>query len=149
LCAPTPPQVHVTARALLPSTSIISFTLGAGLSFTTFVNTTPVAPGKAINRFALIRRLSSDPTGIFNASLWDGMARRAMLRILGEDREMVEALTPGALDVEVSVKADLPQTAFRKLRQEYLDMGYGVALPEHSGGGKGKCGGSKGVRKDM
>lgn len=71
-----------------------------------------------------------------------------MLRILGEDREMVEALTPGALDVEVSVKADLPQTAFRKLRQEYLDMGYGVALPDHAGG-KGKCGGSKGVRKDM
>ena len=129
----------------MPSTSVISFTLGAGLSFTTFVNTTPIAPGRSINRFALIRRLSTDPTGIFNASLWDGIARRAMLRILGEDREMVEALTPGALDVEVSVKADLPQTAFRKLRQEYLDMGYGVAP-----GDGGKCGSKeKGLRKDM
>ncbi len=27
---------------------------------------------------------------------------------------------------EYSVRADLPQIAFRKLRQEYVDMGYGV-----------------------
>lgn len=40
------PEVHVTARAFLPSTSVISFTLGAGLSFTTFVNTVPVSANK-------------------------------------------------------------------------------------------------------
>ena len=72
------------------------------------------------------------------------MARKAMLRILGEDRQVVERLAPDALDVEVSVKADLMQTGFRKLRQEYLDMGYGVPLPEGRGGG---C--SRGGRKDM
>lgn len=127
--APRPAQVKVTAKALLPSTSVISFTLAAGLSFTTFVCTTPVAPGRSVNRFALVRRLASDPTGVFNASLWDPLARRAMLRILGEDRAMVEGLDPGALDAEVSVRADLPQTAFRKLRQEWLDLGYGVPPP--------------------
>ena len=68
-----------------------------------------------------------------------------MLRILGEDKAMVERLAPAALDVEVSVKADLPQTAFRKLRQEYLDMGYGVAPPK----GKGGCGGKGAAAHDF
>ena len=40
---------------------------------------------------------------------------------------MVEELRPDLLPREISVKADLPQIAFRKLRQEYIDMGYGVA----------------------
>ena len=31
---------------------------------------------KSINRFALVRKLSSDKTGIFNSRLWDGMARK-------------------------------------------------------------------------
>lgn len=42
---------------------------------------------------------------------------------------MVEGLRPDMLAREVSVRADLPQTAFRKLRGEYLAMGYGVAPP--------------------
>ena len=50
-------------------------------------------------------------------------------RILTEDKAMVEKLRPDMLQREISVKADLPQMAFRKLRQEYIDMGYGV-LPE-------------------
>ena len=49
------PEVKVTAQALLPSTSVISFTLGNGLSFTTFVNTVPINENRTINRFALIR----------------------------------------------------------------------------------------------
>lgn len=52
---------------------------------------------------------------------------RAMLRILGEDKEMVERLRPELLGQEYSVRADLPQVAFRKLRQQYIDMGYGRA----------------------
>lgn len=36
------PEVEVTAKAMLPSTSVISFTLGAGVSFITFVNTVPI-----------------------------------------------------------------------------------------------------------
>ena len=47
--------MKVTAQALLPSTSVISFTLGNGLSFTTFVNTVPINENRTINRFALIR----------------------------------------------------------------------------------------------
>lgn len=44
---------------------------------------------------------------------------------------MVEKLRPDLLHREVSVRSDLPQIAFRKLRQEYINMGYGQ-LPEAS-----------------
>ena len=72
----------MTAKALLPSTSVISFTLGRGLSFTTFVNTVPLDGQRTINRFALVRRLDVDPIGasFFNSSLWDHLARQAMLK---------------------------------------------------------------------
>ena len=55
------PEVKVTAQALLPSTSVISFTLGNGLSFTTFVNTVPINEHRTVNRFALIRCAPSSP----------------------------------------------------------------------------------------
>ena len=49
---------------------------------------------------------------------------------------MVEQLNPEMLGREISVKADLPQMAFRKIRQQYIDMGYGVspdrAIPERA-----------------
>ncbi|PSC71770.1 zeaxanthin epoxidase [Micractinium conductrix] len=120
------PEVHVTAKAFLPSTSLVTFTLGGGLSFTTFVNTIPISATRSINRFALVRKLGSDPTGIFNWKLWDGMARNAMMKIQMEDKEMVEQLRYDLLQVEYNVRADLPQVMFRKLRQQYVDMGYVV-----------------------
>jgi hypothetical protein len=39
---------------------------------------------------------------------------------------MVEKLRPEALPHEISLEADLPQIKFRQLRQEWIDMGYGV-----------------------
>jgi hypothetical protein len=39
---------------------------------------------------------------------------------------MVEKLTPERLEQEYSLGPDAPQIAFRKLRQEWIDMGYGV-----------------------
>lgn len=125
------PEVYVTARAFLPSTSVITFTLGAGLSFTTFVNTVPIHANKTLNRFALVRNLNWDTSGIFNANAWDALARKAMYKILSEDKEMVEKLQYDRLPKEYSVRADLPQIAFRKLRQQYLDLGYGV-YPEEA-----------------
>lgn len=76
------PEVRVNAKALLPSTSVISFTLGRGLSFITFVNTVPISANKTINRFALIRKLDVDPIGsaVFNLPAWDSLARQAMIK---------------------------------------------------------------------
>ena len=98
------PAVEVTATAFLPSTSVISFTLANGLSFITFVNTVPISATRSVNRFALVRRLSWDKTGLFNARVWDGMARRAMKKILSEDKVMVEQLEYDQLPVEFNVR---------------------------------------------
>ncbi len=49
----------------------MTFTLGNGLSFTTFVNVVPINEHKTINRFCLVRKLGWDVTGIFNWSAWD------------------------------------------------------------------------------
>lgn len=81
------PEVRVTAKALLPSTSVISFTLGNGLSFITFVNTVPISANKTINRFCLIRSLAADEATafaklnpFFNWAGFDIFARKAMLK---------------------------------------------------------------------
>ena len=116
------PFVEVTAKAYLPSTSVVSFTLANGLSFITFVNTVPISATRSINRFALVRNLSWDKTGLFNAALWDGIARRAMLKIQLEDKEMVEKLRYEQLPAEYSVRADLPQVEFRRLRQQWANL---------------------------
>ncbi len=39
---------------------------------------------------------------------------------------MVETVVPEQLPHEFSLAADIPQVAFRKLRQEWVDMGYAV-----------------------
>ena len=77
-------EVKVNAKALLPSTSVIGFTLGKGLSFITFVNTVPISATRTVNRFALIRRLDVDKIGsfIFNLPVWDSIAREAMIKYL-------------------------------------------------------------------
>lgn len=74
--------MNVTAKALLPSTSVIGFTLGQGLSFITFVNTVPISANRTINRFALVRRLDVDRVGsfVFNMGAWDSAARKAMTK---------------------------------------------------------------------
>ncbi|GMH42660.1 hypothetical protein BSKO_10579 [Bryopsis sp. KO-2023] len=113
-------SVPVVAKALLPSTSMIKITLGAGIEFITFVCTVPIDENRCINRFALIRNFLPWP-----ADMWEPWAQNAMYRILGEDKVMVEKLRPEETMHEVSVRADLPQIMFRKLRQEYINMGYG------------------------
>ena len=72
----------MNAKAMLPSTSVIGFTLNRGLSFITFVNTVPISATRTINRFALIRRLDVDSIGsrFFNLPLWDHFARQAMIK---------------------------------------------------------------------
>ena len=47
-------------------------------------------------------------------------------RILGEDKAMVEQLRPQLVLHEAGVRADIPQQRFRALRQEYINLGYGV-----------------------
>jgi len=95
----------------------------------TFVNTVPIDANRSVNRFCLIRNFAG----------WDGFdiwARNAMYKILNEDKVMVELLKPEAMPMEVSLEADKPQIAFRKLRQEWVDLGMWVP-PERTEGHKG------------
>jgi hypothetical protein len=58
-----------------------------------------------------------------------------MRNILGEDKVILEQLTPHAVTTEISLKADAPQLALRKMRQRYINIGAAVApgrRPLHS-----------------
>ena len=55
-----------------------------------------------------------------------------MLRILGEDKVMVEQLRPDLLAKEFSVRADLPQVAFRWVTAAQLPSGGGQHAAAHS-----------------
>lgn len=57
---------------------------------------------------------------VYKYAAFAEMALLTCSRILSEDREMVEKVLPEHLLAEMSVKADLPQTAFRRLRQASL-----------------------------
>ena len=77
----------------------------------------PISENRSINRFCLIRNFGG----------WEGFdsyARAQMLKILGEDKAMVELLRPDALEHEYSLGPDGPQVAFRKLRDEWVRLGY-------------------------
>jgi phenylpropionate dioxygenase-like ring-hydroxylating dioxygenase large terminal subunit len=128
------PEVRVHAQALLPSTSVVAFELAFGVSMITFVNTVPISATRSVNRFALIRNFSRRVGPPLVQAAVDGFARRAMVRILSEDKVMVERLRPEAVAREVNVRADAAQLEYRRLRQSYIDMGYGVT-PKSSGDG--------------
>jgi hypothetical protein len=49
--------------------------------------------------------------------LFDFCVAQNMFKILGEDKVMLEQLRPEQIKTELSLEADKPQVAFRKLRQ--------------------------------
>ncbi|KAL6764465.1 hypothetical protein V8C86DRAFT_2476288 [Haematococcus lacustris] len=121
------PFVPVQVQALLPMTSAVRITLGfGGVQMITYVNTVPIDEHRSINRFCLIRNFATSP-------VMDSFVEQEMLKILGEDKVMVESLKPEDTPFEVSLEADLPQIMFRRLRQEWVDMGYAVSPASTTG----------------
>ncbi|KAL4444862.1 hypothetical protein ABPG77_003912 [Micractinium sp. CCAP 211/92] len=119
------PEVHVLARAFVPSSSFITFRLAHGLEFVTFVNTVPIDANRTVNIYALARKWSGDPTGfVFNMPLWDTFADSAMQRIQGEDRVILDKVRPELLAREFSLAPDMAQIAFRKMRHEFVERGF-------------------------
>lgn len=51
-------------------------------------------------------------------------------------QSMIETVRPEDMRQEFSLEVDRPQIAFRKLHQEWMDMGYGVT-PEDTVGHNG------------
>ena len=63
-----------------------------------------------------------------------------MLKILSEDKAMVDRLRPEAIvDKELSLRPDAPQTAFRALRRRWAAAGF-VAPAEAPGGARARRG---------
>jgi phenylpropionate dioxygenase-like ring-hydroxylating dioxygenase large terminal subunit len=124
------PEVLVHAKALLPCTSVVGFTLAHNIKMITFVNTVPIDGNKSLNRFALLRNFAHGPA--LGPLEWvaDRIAVRAMKQIMAEDKAMVDTLRPELVAKEVHVRADLVQVEFRKLRQQWLNLGYGVDPPQ-------------------
>lgn len=107
-------NVDVDMQIWLPCTSIIKISLGSGIQMITVVNTTPINSHQSINRFCLWR----------NFAQWDFLdifAYKAMIQILEQDKYMVEQLKPEQSLQEISLQSDMPQIAYRKLRQNVMD----------------------------
>lgn len=71
--------------------------------------------------------MCSNTNWMSSATLYAVMCLKFLLNIGCEQhlQVMIETLRPEETLREVSVRADLPQILFRKLRQEYINMGYG------------------------
>ncbi|XRB04966.1 rieske domain-containing protein [Pycnococcus provasolii] len=117
-------EISITAIAMLPCTSVIAFELRGGLRMITFVSTVPLTATTSVNRYALIRNFAHAPQ-------LDDYVRRSMESILTEDKAVVEQLRADLMDQEVSVRSDLPQVAFRKLRNAHIARGYSTDANLH------------------
>lgn len=116
--------VPVRFTAFLPSTSAIKITLERGVEMITFVHTVPVDKKRSVNRFCLLRNFARSP-------LLDYFAERVMLKVLQEDKNMLESLVNPSTNEnenEISVMTDMPQIGYRKLWQSWAQLGYFVDL---------------------
>ncbi|KAF6265516.1 hypothetical protein COO60DRAFT_1623882 [Scenedesmus sp. NREL 46B-D3] len=134
------PSVPVNARAMLPSSSSVTIELAHGVKMITFVNTSVAVFGRTAAADVVFRTVvkacSRHPPRLLRLHThWltcclpfaDCRSPRSnMLKILGEDKVMVDRLAPQRLEQEYSLAPDAPQIAFRQLRQSWVDMGYAV-----------------------
>ncbi len=68
--------------------------------------------------------------GFFKGNWADNDARKRVFKIFDQDRPVVQAqrpeILPYDLGAELHVRSDLIQIAYRKMRQQYIDMGWGI-----------------------
>jgi hypothetical protein len=68
--------------------------------------------------------------GFFKGNWADGDARKRVFKIFNQDKPVVQAqrpeILPYDLGAELHVKSDLIQIAYRKTRQKFIDMGWGI-----------------------
>ena len=105
----------------------------------TVINTVPTDANNSLVRFAHVRNYAAaGPLWAPLRPLLDHVARLAMEAVLREDKDVLDRLMMPARDV--SSRSDKPQLAFRSLRKQWLQLGYGVppspaaARNVHSGG---------------
>lgn len=116
--------VQVTNRWWMPNVSMLIVELPFGYQ-RLFNAHVPVHENKTISKWQLLR-------DFFKGNWADNDARRRVIKIFNEDMPMVVAqrpeLLPYDLAAELHVKSDAIQVAYRKLRNKYLDMGWGIDM---------------------
>lgn len=116
--------VKVTNTWWMPNVSmlIVELPFGKQRLFNAHV---PVNENKTISKWQLLR-------DFFKGNWADKDATRRVIKIFNEDNPMVMAqrpeLLPYDLAAELHVKSDAIQVAYRKTRNKYLDMGYGIDM---------------------
>lgn len=116
--------VKVTNTWWMPNVSmlIVELPFGKQRLFNAHV---PVNENKTISKWQLLR-------DFFKGNWADKDAARRVIKIFNEDNPMVRAqrpeLLPYDLAAELHVKSDAIQVAYRKTRNKYLDMGYGIDM---------------------
>ena len=118
------PPVRVTNTWWMPNVTFLEVKLPFGFQ-RLFNAHVPVHENKTITKWQLLR-------DFFTWKWADRDAERRVIKIFDEDNPMVVAqrpeLLPYDLAAELHVKSDAIQVAFRKTRNKYLDMGYGIDM---------------------
>ena len=116
--------VEVTNRWWMPNVSLLIVKLPFGYQ-RLFNAHVPVNENKTITKYQLLR-------DFFKGNWADKDAHRRVIKIFDEDRPMVMGqrpeLLPYDLSAELHVKSDAIQVAYRQLRNQYLDQGWGIDM---------------------
>ena len=118
------PYILVTNTWWMPNVTLLEVRLPFGFQ-RLFNAHVPITENKTITKWQLLR-------DFFKTRFADRDAARRVIKIFDEDNPFVVAqrpeLLPYDLAAELHVKSDAIQVAFRKTRNKYLDMGYGIDM---------------------
>lgn len=118
------PAVKTSNTWWMPNVSLLEVRLPMG-NMRLYNAHVPVDDSTTISKWVQLR-------DFFTGSWADGDARRRVLKIFLQDQPTVEAqrpeLLPYDLAAELHIKSDAIQVAYRKTRNKYLDMGYGIDM---------------------
>ncbi|HEX2622792.1 MAG TPA: aromatic ring-hydroxylating dioxygenase subunit alpha [Phototrophicaceae bacterium] len=116
------PGVKTTGGYRMPNCTRLNVRLPIG-EFVLYTFHLPVEENKTRSMWVFLRTF-------FHQPFFDGDSRKRVLKIFNEDRRTVleqrPELLPYDLSAELHVRSDRIQVDFRKKRNRYLDMGWGI-----------------------
>lgn len=116
------PPVKTTGGFRMPNITRLQVRLPLG-DFVLYTCHLPISNEKTRSIWLQLR-------SFFKRDFFDSDSRRRVIQIFDEDKMTVEAqrpeLLPYDLGAELHVKSDSIQIAYRRMRNKYLDMGWGI-----------------------
>ncbi len=116
------PGVKTTGGFYMPNVTRLHVRLPIG-NMVIFTAHLPVEDGKTISKWTMFREFFKQP-------MFDGDSVRRVVKIFNEDLPTVSSqrpeLLPYDLAAELHVPSDQVQIAYRRLRNQFIDKGYGI-----------------------